>query len=135
MLTRRRCAMKKLFFGVSVGIAVMSLVALDGKPAVGQGTVDREITVVNIEFEGSKVWVPATLVVKKGEKVRVKMINKVKSDPNVHGFAVPDFGVKVDVYRDKPETVEFTADKAGLFRIWCHLHPAHLPGQLLVLEK
>jgi len=127
--------MKKLLFGVSVGIAVVSLLVLGGKSAVGQGSMERDITVVNIEFEGSKVWVPSTLVAKKGEKVRVKLINKVKSDPNVHGFAIPDFGVKVDVYRDKPETVEFTADKAGLFRIWCHLHPAHLPGQLLVLEK
>lgn len=127
--------MKRLLFGMSVGIASASLFLLSGMPATGQGAMEREITVVNIEFEGSKVWVPATIVAKKGEKVRVKLINKVKSDPNVHGFAIPDFNVKVDVYRDKPETVEFTADKAGLFRIWCHLHPAHLPGQLLVLEK
>ena len=127
--------MKKLLLVMSVGIAVVSPLVVSRMPAVVQGAMEREITVVNIEFEGSKVWVPATLVAKKGEKVRLKLINKVKSDPNVHGFAVTEFGVKVDVYRDKPETVEFTADKAGLFRIWCHLHPAHLPGQLLVLEK
>ncbi len=42
---------------------------------------------------------------------------------------------RIHGFRDKPETVDFVADKAGLFRIWCHLHPAHLPGQLLVLEK
>jgi nitrosocyanin len=118
-----------------IAIAVATLIVASALPVSGQSPAEREITVVNIEFEGTKVWVPAIIVAKKGEKVRVKMINKVKSDPNVHGFAIPDFNVKVDVYRDKPETVEFTADKAGLFRIWCHLHPAHLPGQLLVLEK
>jgi nitrosocyanin len=127
--------MKKVLSHPVIAIAVVSLLVVGALPASGQPPADREITVVNIEFEGSKVWVPATIIAKKGEKVRVKMINKVKSDPNVHGFAIPDFNVKVDVYRDKPETVEFTADKAGLFRIWCHLHPAHLPGQLLVLEK
>ncbi len=126
--------MKNAFSGMAIGMAVVSLLLFSGMPAGGQD-VNREITMVNIEFEGSKVWVPATLVVKKGERVRVKLINKVKSDPNVHGFAIPDFGVKVDVYRDKPETVEFTADKAGLFKVWCHLHPAHIGGELLVLEQ
>ncbi len=126
--------MKKTLSGMSIAVAVMSLLLFSGMPAAGQN-VDREITVINIEFEGSKVWVPATLVVKKGERIRVKLINKVKSDPNVHGFAIPDFDVKVDVYRDKPETVEFTADKAGVFKVWCHLHPAHIGGQLLVLEQ
>jgi nitrosocyanin len=127
--------MKKVLSGMAIAISVAGLLLSSEMPASGQGTVDREITVVNIEFEGSKVWVPATLVVKKGERVRVKLINKVKSDPNVHGFNISDFGVKVDVYRDKPETVEFTADKAGLFKVWCHLHPAHIGGQLLVLER
>ena len=94
----------------------------------------RELQAVNVNYEGNNVWVPGTYVVKKGEKVRVKLYNRVKTDPNVHGFAIDEFNVKVDVYRDKPETVEFTANKAGLFRIWCHLHPAHLPGQLLVIE-
>ncbi|MGH7429835.1 MAG: cupredoxin domain-containing protein, partial [Candidatus Methylomirabilaceae bacterium] len=123
--------MKKVFSSRMTAIAVVSLFVASAMPASGQAPTEREITVVNIEFEGSKVWVPATIIAKKGEKVRVKLINKVKSDPNVHGFAIPDYNVKVDVYRDKPETVEFTVDKAGLFRIWCHLHPAHLPGQLL----
>ena len=127
--------MNKMLSAITTGITVMTLLLFGVVPAGSQSDADREITVVNIEYEGSKVWVPATLVAKKGEKVRVKLINKVKSDPNVHGFAIPDFGVKVDVYRDKPETVEFTADKAGLFKVWCHLHPAHLGGQLLVLEQ
>jgi nitrosocyanin len=115
-------------------IAVATLLALGViVPAGAEG--ERELQAVNINYEGNNVWTPGTYVVKKGEKIRFKLFNRVKADPNVHGFAIDEFNVKVDVYRDKPETVEFTADKAGLFRIWCHLHPAHLPGQLLVLEK
>jgi hypothetical protein len=30
--------------------------------------------------------------------------------------------------------VSFTADKAGVFPIKCHLHPAHVVGQMVVLE-
>jgi nitrosocyanin len=95
---------------------------------------DRILTVVNIEYEGTKVWVPSTLIVKKGERVRVNLVNKVPSEPNQHGFAISAFGVQAVVTRGEPQTVEFVAGKAGLFPITCHLHPAHIGGQLLVLE-
>ena len=95
---------------------------------------DRELSVVNINYEGNNVWVPNTIVVKKGDTVRLKLFNRVPTAPNVHGFAIPEFGVKVDVNRGQTESVEFVADKAGLFRIECHLHPAHFPGTLVVLE-
>lgn len=117
---------------VFVALAAVFALAL-GVPAGAQG--ERELHAVNINYEGNNVWTPGTYVAKKGEKIRFKLFNRVKADPNVHGFAIDEFNVKVDVYRDKPETVEFVADKAGVFRIWCHLHPAHLPGQFVVLEK
>ena len=91
-------------------------------------------TVVNIEYEGTKIWSPGTLVVKKGTKVTVKLINNVKSEPNQHGFAIPGYNVAAIVNRGEPQTVEFTADKAGVFPIICQLHPAHVGGELVVLE-
>lgn len=93
----------------------------------------REFTLVNLEYKDTKVWVPGTLIVRKGEKVRIKLINETPSGR--HGFAIHDFGVETEVHNGAPQTVEFTADKAGLFPIHCHLHPAHIGGQLLVLEK
>ncbi len=92
----------------------------------------REFTVVNVEFEGTKIWLPATLVVAKGDKVKVKLINNVQTDPNVHGFAIPAFNVAAVVTRGEPAAVEFVADKAGIFPIACQLHPAHVAGQLVV---
>src|SRR5205814_9200500 len=77
---------------------------------------------------------PGTLVVKKGTKVTVKLINNVKSEPNQHGFAIPGYNVAAIVNRGEPQTVEFTADKAGVFPIICQLHPAHVGGELVVLE-
>lgn len=100
----------------------------------GAQAADREFTLVNIEFEGTKVWVPGPLVVKKGDKVKIRAINKVKSDPAEHGLAIPEFGVKLEVKRDKPETVEFVADRAGIFKIDCHLHAPHVGTQLIVQE-
>jgi nitrosocyanin len=105
---------------------------LPGRPAAAGAS--RSFTVVNVEYEGTKIWLPATLIVKKGDQVRIKLVNDVPSDPNQHGFAIPEFGVAAVVTRGEPQNVEFVADKAGLFGISCHLHPAHVGGQLLVVE-
>lgn len=94
----------------------------------------RELTLVNIKYEGSNIWVPGPLVVKKGDRVRLRGINNVKDDPAEHGLAIDEFGVKLVVNRGKPETTEFVADKAGIFRVWCHLHLPHIATQLVVLE-
>ena len=118
--------MRKLVAGIVLGVAVL----VAGRTLAEE----RQFTVVNIEFEGTKVWVPGTLVVKKGDTVKIKLINNVKSDPNQHGFAIPAYNVAAVVTRGEPASVDFTADKAGIFPITCQLHPAHVGGQLVVLE-
>ena len=90
-------------------------------------------TVVNVEYEGTKIWVPSTLVVKKGTTVKLKLINKVPSDPNQHGFAIPAYNIAEVVTRGEPKTLEFKADKDGIFPINCQQHPAHVGGELVVL--
>ena len=95
---------------------------------------ERSFTIANLEYEGTMAFVPSTIVVNKGDHVKVKVLNNVKSDPNQHGFALPDFDVEKVVTRGEPQEVTFTADKAGIFPIKCHLHPAHLGGQLVVLD-
>jgi nitrosocyanin len=95
----------------------------------------REFTSVNIEYKGSKIWVPGTFIVKKGENVRINLLNNAPS--GVHGFAIDEYNVKVAVNnseKDNKKVVEFTANQAGLFRVYCHMHPAHVGGQLLVLD-
>lgn len=104
-----------------------------GSRVWAQEKVDQ-FTVVNVEYEGTKIWLPATLVVKKGDRVKIKLINNVKSDPNQHGFAIPAYNVAAVVTRGEPANVEFVADKAGIFPINCQLHPAHVGGELVVLE-
>ena len=95
----------------------------------------RELSAVNVEYRGTKVWVPSVFIVKKGEKVKLTLINNAPS--GVHGFAVDEFNIKVAVNNDEKDNkkvVEFTAAKAGLYRTYCHLHPAHIGGQILVIE-
>lgn len=103
-------------------------------PSVALAQSVKEVTLVNIEFEGSKIWVPGPVVVEKGDTVKIKAINNVKTDPAVHGLAIPAYGIEVVVNAGKPENIEFKADKAGIFPISCHLHPTHVGTQLVVLE-
>ena len=118
----------------TVLVGLVGLVLLAGT-AGAQGTpVTANLTIVNVEYEGSKLWLPGTITVKKGTKVMLKLINNVPADPNQHGFAIPDYKIAEIVTRGEPKTVEFVADRAGVFPIICQLHPAHVGGQLVVLE-
>ena len=117
---------------LSLALAALVAPALSAR-AEAPATVAQ--TFVNVEYEGSKIWLPGTLVVHKGTKITLKLINNVPADPKEHGFAIPAYNIAETVVRGEPKTVEFTADKAGIFPITCHLHPAHVGGQLVVLEK
>jgi nitrosocyanin len=119
-----------LVFAIAIGAAIVG-----GVCGVGGAQSTTEVTLVNIEFEGTKIWVPGPVVVAKGDTVRITAINNVKSDPPVHGFAVEAYGIQALVNVGKPEIIEFKADKAGIFPIICHLHPPHVGTQLVVLES
>ena len=117
---------------LAAGLTLATLGGVRAEDKASGGKV--ALTIVNVEYEGTKIWVPSTIVAKKGDKITLKLVNNVPSDPSQHGFAVPDYKIAEIVDRGQPKTVEFTADKAGTFPIICQLHPAHVGGQLVVLE-
>ena len=119
--------MRKLAAALVLGGVLLSAVAAHAE--------EMQFTVANVEYEGTKIWVPSTLVVHRGDKVKIKLINNVKADPNQHGYKIAAFNVEAVVTRGEPQNVEFTADKAGIFPITCQLHPAHIGGELVVLDK
>ena len=123
-MTRPTLLPLALLVGLGLGLSTAPARAEDAS---------MSFTVVNLEYEGTKVWTPATLVVKKGTLVKVKLVNNVPSDPNQHGFAIPAYNIAEVVTRGEPKSVEFKADKEGTFPITCQLHPAHVGGELVVL--
>jgi len=96
----------------------------------------REFKSVNIEVKGNKIWTPAVFIVKKGDRVKITLVNTAPS--GVHAFSIegyPDSAASVDNKEGaNTKVVEFTADKAGIFRVFCPIHAPHVGGQLLVLE-
>lgn len=111
--------------------AALSLLPLLAQPVAAKDEpATATFTEVNVEYEGSKLWLPGTITVKKGTKVTIKLINNAPSGQ--HGFSIPAFNVAEIVDKGDTKTVEFTADKAGIFPIICQLHPAHVGGQVVV---
>ena len=128
----------RLGLSIRLGLVLSAVVGaglIGGFLGSAHAQAAREVTLVNIEFEGTKVWVPGPVVVYKGDTVKIKAINNVKSDPPVHGLAIEAYGIQAVVNVGKPESIEFKADKAGIFPISCHLHPPHVGTELVVLDR
>ncbi|HLT22333.1 MAG TPA: cupredoxin domain-containing protein [Bacteriovoracaceae bacterium] len=111
-------------------IVLFVIVAMFSFSSIAQTT--RKVTIVNYETDGGvKQWLPGTIMAKKGEEIEITLINNVPS--GVHGFHIPDFKVRTEVKKGEKKVVKFKADKEGLFEMKCHMHPAHVGGQILIL--
>ena len=92
----------------------------------------KKFTVMTVVLDGTKIWLPSSLMVHQGDEVELTLINKL-DDP--HGFQIAEVGIEAVVPPKAQMTVQFTASQPGVHRYICHIHPPHLGGQLLVLSK
>ena len=92
----------------------------------------KKFTLINVMLDGTKIWLPSSIMVHQGDEVELTLINKL-DDP--HGFEIKAFGIEQVVQPKSQMTVKFTAAKAGAYGYICQLHPPHLGGQILVLSK
>ena len=112
---------------------------------MGEGEVIAEVDgqdVVTGEFHR---WEPGVLVVHNGDKVALTVRNPRR---NIHSFFLPDYNLDTGPLtgRTGEATLEFTADKAGVFRWMCNIPPdppegecdpdhEAMVGYLIVLDK
>jgi len=92
----------------------------------------KKFTLINVVLEGTKIWLPSSITVQQGDEVELTLINKL-DEP--HGFEIKDFGIEQVVQPNAQMTVKFTASKPGAHNYICQMHPPHLGGQILVLNK
>ena len=82
--------------------------------ATGGGSADVrviELTVSDWAFS------PALIMVKKGEKVQIKLTG----DTGTHGFAVPSLGLNLRVEAGKSVVFDLPTDTAGTFDAFCSI--------------
>jgi nitrosocyanin len=112
------------------GLAIAFAVVMLGITTASAGEISLRIVNV-VTPQDVKIWEPTSIIAKKGDTVMLQLVNRHADE---HGFEIAAFNVKEVVAGEKTSNVKFTADKAGIFPIKCQLHPAHVVGQLLVLE-
>lgn len=111
-------------------LSIVLVIAVLGLTAAQAGEISLRIVNV-VTPQDVKIWEPTSITVKKGDTVTLQLVNRHADE---HGFEIAAFGVKEVVPGEKTANVKFVADKAGIFPIKCQLHPAHVTGQLVVLE-
>ena len=103
-------------------------------PAIDEpGT--KSFTLVSVEVDDTKFWLPSVIAVEQGDKVKLTLKNQVPGASNTHGFTIPAYNIAEVVTRGTPKTITFVADKAGVYQYSCQLHPAHIGGSLIVEPK
>lgn len=90
-----------------------------------EGVTVKNIRAFNVLNE------PETLVVHKGDKVKITIENQ---SPISEGFSIDAYDIQEVIKAGETKTISFVANKVGAFTIWCQLHPrnVHLPGTLNV---
>ena len=71
-----------------------------------------------------------TITVTEGDKVNLHVENATEK---AHGFSIDAFNIHRVIESHQPQTVSFTPNKTGQFKVYCQLHPAHVPSQLIVV--
>jgi plastocyanin len=92
----------------------------------------KKFTLMNVVLDGTKIWLPSSLMVHQGDEVELTLINKLE-DP--HGFKIAEVGIEEVVQPKAQTTVTFTASQPGAHSYICHIHPPHIGGQILVLSQ
>jgi nitrosocyanin len=80
-------------------------------PTFSSGEI-REFTI----RERSFVIVPNTITVNRGDRVRITIMN---TGGGAHDIFIDGYNIKSDTINSGQTVVEFTADTAGTFDMWC----------------
>ena len=113
-----------------LGLALLLHALLSLTPSAVAEEVKR-VTLVNLRIDETKIWLPSTIVVRKGERVELTLKNTLTAP---HGFKLAAFDIAVEVPSKRTKTVRFIPNEAGIHSYLCQLHAAHIGGQLIVLE-
>jgi plastocyanin len=115
-----------------LGWFVVLLTVLMLSPGYATAAEPKKFTLINVDLDGTKIWLPSSLIVYQGDDVELTLINKLE-DP--HGFEIKAFGIERVVQPTSQMTVKFTASQAGAYTYICQIHAPHLGGNILVLSK
>ena len=117
--------MKRAFF-LAVAVAVGGVVL--GGCGGNHKTEDFRVAVTSVN--GVSGYSIGTITVTEGDKVNLHVENGTDKP---HGFSIDAFNIHRVVDPHNPQTVSFTPNKTGQFKVYCQLHPTHVPASMIVV--
>ncbi len=89
-------------------------------PVIGSEKVERDGNKVTIHMTAVRShFTPERVEINKGDEVTLKITNVEQTYDATHGFAVPVYNINLSLEPGEVQTVEFTADTAGVFPFYC----------------
>lgn len=85
----------------------------DAKVVRNGKNVEVQMIAVRSSFE------PSSFEVNKGDKVTIYITNIEQTTDELHGFGLNEYNINVVVDPGETKTIEFTADKAGVYPFYC----------------
>lgn len=76
------------------------------------------------------VWLPGEVTVREGDEVNLQILGV---NGALHTAFIEDYDVEFEVTRGALTEVSFTADKPGIYQIFCTIHQPSMTGRLIVL--
>jgi len=128
-MKRRLTAYKGWLALLGVAIVTVLAVAIGNFVSFSGGEPQtKSFTIEARQFS----YTPERISVNKGDRVSIRLVTRDVS----HGFYLDVYGEKMEVHPNEEATIEFVADKPGVFRFRCSttcgpMHP-FLIGQLSV---
>lgn len=95
----------------------------------------RKIEIETKLVDGVVHWSPATIEVKRGERIEIVANHKLTGGFDFHGLYIPELDIAEQVDRNQEKKVTRTVPKSlapGEYSLGCQFHPAHVPAKLIV---
>jgi plastocyanin len=92
----------------------------------------EQVDETKLGFSGD-IYSLQTMVVNKGDTVKVNFFNTEPEADEKHSFTLPAFNVNKVLEGGQSASITFTADQAGLFQYRCTFHQPEMSGELVVL--
>ena len=112
---------------VALSTSLAAIVAVALSACGGLQTEHRTINAAQVS--GGAGFTPPTITVDKRNRVELEVGN---TSDKTHGFSIEGYGVQEEVEVGKPIEVEFIANNAGVYKVYCQLHEAHQTATLIV---
>lgn len=71
-----------------------------------------------------------TITATEGDKVNLRVDNTTEKQ---HGFSIDAFNIHKVVDPHQSVNVSFEPNKTGQFKVYCQLHPTHVPASMIVV--